>query len=144
MLPSAHAMKEKLEAMLSPRLSALGVIWRGDYHWVEPGDIAVRRGGGFNLLKGFGAVMSWGLSLSFIPNISRSRLVYHRTMRSARPDVFEWPRSYRESFSGSEFFAKVDCRSGVFEHSLESYFSGIAPEVMGWFQRVGSIDSIEQ
>jgi hypothetical protein len=141
---NADSTKQKLHLLLSPKLSELGVLWRGDDHWVEPGDSAIHRIVRLVRLKGLDAVITWGVSLSLVPALSASRVVYHRTMRAARLDVFEWPQSYRESFSGSVLFARVDCRNDFFERSLTEYFSGIAPELAGWFERVRSIESIDQ
>jgi hypothetical protein len=143
-LLSANAIKHALDAMLSPRFAALGVLWRGDYKWVEPGGIPVRRVISFLQLKGSAAVISWGLSLNFVPELSPSGIAYHRTARSARPDVFDWPASYRNSFSNPGWFAHIDCRDAIFEQSLNSYSSGIAPELTDWFERVRSVESIEE
>ncbi len=132
-----------LDDFVTPKLAKLGLQWRNDNSWVEPGDIAIRRIVRFVPLKGISAVMEWGLSLSFVPHFSGRRLVYHKTFRAARFDLFEWPRSYRESFSGSIHFARVDCRNEVFRNSMESYFHSIIPEIDGWFNRVRSLETIE-
>jgi hypothetical protein len=133
-----------LDASLSPKLAEFGVLWRKDGNWVEPGDIPIRRVIKFALLKGTSAVIEWGLSLTFVPAVSGSQVIYHRTWRAARLDLFEYPESYRRSFSGLRSFERVDCRDEFFEPSLIEYFHRIAPEIAGWFERNGTIEAIEQ
>ncbi len=44
----------------------------------------------FAPLKGAGARARFGYSLGFAPAAERNTLAYHRTLRSAELDVFEW------------------------------------------------------
>jgi hypothetical protein len=133
-----------LDHLVTPKLAVLGLQWRNDNSWVEPGDIAVRRIVRFVSLKGNTAVIEWGLSMNFVPHFSGRRLVFHRTFQSARFDLFESPKSYRDSFSGSIPFMKIDCQNEFFRDSLESYLRTIVPELMSWFDRVYSIETIER
>ena len=57
----AETMKEALDTVLSPTLFRFGVVWRGDYTWVEPGERKIRRIIRFTQLKGSSAVITWGL-----------------------------------------------------------------------------------
>ena len=52
-----------LDDFVTPKLAKLGLQWRNDNSWVEPGDIAIRRIVRFVPLKGISAVMEWGLSI---------------------------------------------------------------------------------
>lgn len=144
MTMSVSRTSYSIDSILSPKFAKLGLVWRKDNHWVEPDDTPIRRMVRFARLKGDSAVLDWGLSLSFVPTPSGSRLVYHRTWQAARPDVFEFPHSYRQSFSGSASFERIDCRDGFMDSSLVGYFSSVAPELVNWFERVRSIESVER
>lgn len=107
-----------------------GLTWRGDYHWVQPGNLAIRRIVDFTLLRGFSAVIGWGLPLSFVPTTSRARLAYHWTFKTAHADLFEWSDSYNAGFSGSLPFQHINLRLEAFERSLEHYMNHVLPEVV--------------
>jgi hypothetical protein len=137
------ALKVKLDEVVTPKMRELGLIWRGDYSWVEPGDVAIRRIVTCYLLKGACAVFRWGLSLSFLPLPSGSRLAYHRTFKSARPDVFEWPDSYNAAFSVAGPFQRIHCWTAVVDRSLEQYLGSVIPDMAAWFAKVQTIDDIQ-
>jgi hypothetical protein len=142
---SGQNLKRRLDELVSPRLSHLGVTWRGDYFWVEEGATPMRRVVGFYLLKGASAVMAWGYSLSFVPLVAGSRLQYHRTFKSAHPTVFEWPESYARSFSGGGMnFRKVIVLAGEFESTLASFLDAELPVLAAWLARVQSLQAIEE
>jgi hypothetical protein len=144
MAMSTNRTSQSLNTILSPKFADFGLVWRDDGCWVEPNDTTIRRIVRFARLKGDSAVIEWGLSLNFVPTLSGLRLVYHRTWRAARLDVFESPRSYRQSFSGAVSFERIDCRDGFLDGSLAQYFSTIAPELVDWFDRVRSIEGVGQ
>jgi hypothetical protein len=138
-----QALKARLDVLVTPKMRELGLRWRGDYSWVEPGSLAIRRIVTCCLLKGAGAVFSWGLSLGFVPLLSGSRVTYHRTFKSARPDVFEWPASYRVGFSAAGPFQRIETWTSIFERSLAQYLPTVVPDLVSWFERVQTIDDIE-
>jgi hypothetical protein len=94
------------------------------------------------LLKGAGAVFTRGLSLGFVALVSGSRVTYHRTFKSARPDVFDWPDSYRASFSGTRFQG-IERRTHAFGRSLAQYPPTVVPDLVSWFERMRTIDDVE-
>jgi len=137
------AVSDKLDRIISPRLSQFGVVWRGDNNWVAAGSVAIRRVLRLLPLKGSRAVISWGYSLSFVPHISGTQLLYHKTFKSARLDVFDWPASYARSFSEATSFESIDLFTGRFESSLNEYFDAEIANVALWFERVRDLTGIE-
>jgi hypothetical protein len=137
-------LRGKLDELVSPRLSGSGLTWRADGAWVEPGACAIRRVVHFHQLKGLRAVISWGYSLNFVPLPSGTRLRYHRTFKTARADVFEWPVSYAESFSGSTDFESISLLARQFDGSLRSYFDAQLPLLTSWFRRIRGLSAIEE
>ena len=133
-----------MEVDLPVSLSRFGLAWQGNFKWVEAGDSTVRRIVQINHKKGRTAVLGWGLSLSFLPALQGSRLVYHRTTRYARLDVFEEPLNFRESFSRFTNFEFIDCREGFIRPSFVEYVVQTAPEAVGWFERIKSLEDVEQ
>src|SRR5579864_5581824 len=130
------ALKARLDEFVSPQMLTLGLTWRGDYRWVEQGHQSIRRIVDLRLLKSrFSAVTGWGLSLSFVPTISGARLAYHRTFKSARPDLFEWPDSYSASFAGSISYQRNDLRIEAFDRSLKDHMNEVLPAIISWFDR---------
>lgn len=136
-------LKTKLDGALSPIMERIGLVWRGDYHWLEPGSPPLRKAVHFLLLKGGGAVLSWGVCLNFVPLISGQRLVYHGTFKTAKMDVFEWPDSYSDSFVRSERFDGVECSTDQFDASLARHSFKVLPAVHSWLGRMNTIDDVE-
>jgi hypothetical protein len=131
------------EVDLPASLSRFGLVWQEKYKWAEADDAAVRRVFQISYLKGKCAVLSWGLSLRFLPVIQGSRLVYHRTARSARLDVREEPRDFRASFSSPTRFNSINCFEEFFSSSFAKYLTHVAPEAVGWFERIRSLEDVE-
>ena len=104
---AGEALKATLDEFVSPRLSRYRTMWRGDNPWVEEGERPVRRMVRFLPLKGARGLLSWGYSLGLVPLISGNCLRYHRTFKSARVDVFEWP---------GILCAFIFCRNTLREH----------------------------
>jgi hypothetical protein len=78
-LIEGERLKEILNETITPLLSPLGLIWRGDYHWVGETNNTIRKIFSYDLCKGGRGTFSWGICTDFIPLPSGSRLVYHRT-----------------------------------------------------------------
>jgi hypothetical protein len=135
-------LKSRLNERLSPQFERLGPIWRGDYYWVEQGNLSCRRVVRFALLKGLSAVLNWGLSFSFAPSISGSQISYHRTFKSARLDLFEGTHVYASGCSSPTSAERVSLQVGRFDQSLADYIGEVLPLVVSWFDRVRSLDEI--
>jgi hypothetical protein len=137
------ALKRKLNEIVSPHLARFGVDWLGDYRWVQPGDIAIRRIVNFVLMKGAGAIISWGYSFSFVPAISGQRLTYHRTLKSAKADLLEFESSYVSNVTGGPRYREVIRDAGYFDATLDEYLREVLPQIEGWWERTSCIDEIE-
>jgi hypothetical protein len=135
-------LKSRLNERLSPQFERLGLSWRGDYYWVEHGDLSCRRVVRFALLKGLSAVLTWGLSFSFVPSISGGRISYHRTFKSASLDLFEGTHVYASGCSSPTSPERVSLQVDRFDQSLADYIGEVLPMVVSWFDRVRSLDEI--
>jgi len=136
--------KGSFDVDLPASLSRFGLVWQEKYKWAELGDSPVRRVFQIRYLKGKTAVLSWGLSFSFLPVLQGSRLVYHRTARSARLDVREEPKDFRASFSSPTRFEYIDCYDEFFRSSFAKYLIRIAPEAVSWFEQIRSLEDVER
>jgi len=143
MTVGSRIVEDGEEVDLPSSFSRFGLVWRGKYKWAEACDTPIRRIFQIRYLKGNTAVLSWGLSLSFLPVLQGSRLVYHRTARSARLDVREEPRDFRASFSSPTRFEYINCSEEFFRSSFAKYLIRITPEAVGWFERVRSLEDVE-
>jgi len=137
-------LQDKLDEILSPRLIELGLVWRGDKAWVEPGPVPLRRMIRLIPLKGLRAVIGWGYSLNFVPHLTGTELRYHRTFKSAPLDVFEWPASHMNSLPERKASESVSLLAAKFETSLKSFLDAELPSVALWFKNVRGLPGIEQ
>lgn len=145
MIAGTRNDEDGLNLHLPKGLSRFGLIWQGDNKWVEEGDTEVRRIVKIIHLKGMRAVLGWGFSLGFLPVLQRSRLRYHRTPHSACLDAFEEPSDYRASFSTPTDFASINCLNvSSFKDSFPGYAHGVVPDIVRWFERIQSLEDIEQ
>lgn len=72
-----------VESLLHP----LGFEPQGPLSWLRSTDIPIRQIFRLVQWKGGALAPSWGLSLDFVPHLSGSDFKWHRTLKSARPDL---------------------------------------------------------
>lgn len=120
-------LKSRLDERLSPQFDRLGLTWRGDYYWVEPGDFSSRRVVRFAQLKGLSAVLTWGLSFSFVPSISGARITYHRTFKAASLDLFEGTHVYASDCSSPTPPERISLHLDRFDLSVAHYVGEVLP-----------------
>lgn len=72
-----------VEALLGP----LGFVAQGPVTWVRSDDAPIRQLFCIQQWQGGKAAPGWGLSLDFVPHLSGNEVKWHRTLKSARPDI---------------------------------------------------------
>lgn len=115
----------------------LRLVWRGDFAWVEEGELVMRRMVRFMPLKGMGAMARFGYSLAFVPAAERNTLSYHRTWRGAELDVFEWyPRAFTRNMS---LMNPMVART-----SVGAAARPLAEAARSWFAEAPDLAAVEQ
>ena len=98
------AFKARAHPVIDRALAAHGLDRVSDYLWAAPGDLDIRPVFALRLFKGAAVLPVWGVSLGFVPHVSGDRAAWHRTRKSARPDLYEVPpdRAGELSLAGAE------------------------------------------
>lgn len=137
-----------LNEIITPYMKELGLYWRGDYYWLGESKDSIRKVFKYDLLKGGQGTFSWGVSLDFISMPSGNKLVYHRTKKSVKQHLFEWPMGYSYCFYG----CKIKHGDGVTEHwgtdktqdTINRVISREYDGIKSWFDKTSNIiDLIE-
>lgn len=84
-----------VEELLFP----LGFELQKPLHWVRSHDAPIRQMFMLMQLKGGAVSPCWGLSLDFVPHVSGSEVKWHRTLKSACPDLIMDARDRSLEFS---------------------------------------------
>ena len=127
-----------VESLLQP----LGFEVQGPLTWIRSADAPIRQVFRLAQWKGGKLAPSWGLSLDFVPHLCGNDFKWHRTPKSARPDlIFDVrDRAFDISYSyGPETIAK--CAPDILRAAIadaESFWSAARSiaDLPGAFERV--------
>ncbi|MGY4638308.1 hypothetical protein [Pseudomonas sp. TE24901] len=82
---------DQIHEIVSPTVDALllplGFEVQGPLSWVRSADAPIRQIFRLAQWKGGALAPSWGVSLDFVPHLSGNDFKWHRTVKSARPDL---------------------------------------------------------
>jgi hypothetical protein len=96
--------------------------------------------------KGAAYVFRWGLSLSFVPHEWSPQPKFHRTLKAARPDLFETAGEFlvKDPFSGEDEKFTADTLHGeeCFREDLQRAWSGLRPYLANWFSSTTTLAGV--
>jgi hypothetical protein len=101
-----------------------------------------------NLSAGKGGTYAfrWGVSLSFMPHEWDEKPKFHRTVKSARMDLFEYPYGFlvpeENSASFSEYMVDAMHGDDYMKNDLQESWSKVRPPVHAFFDSVSTVDGV--
>jgi len=98
--------------------------------------------------KGGMYVFRWGVSLGFVPHDWSPRLKYHRTLKSARLDLWENPSDFliADPYSGEDWDYLVDTMHGepCMRRDMQMAWSRLHQVINSFFSYMGNLEGILQ
>ncbi|MGG1515456.1 hypothetical protein ABE504_08580 [Paenibacillus oryzisoli] len=128
---TGQALLNLLDNIISPRVSRLGLIWRGDCTWVSESINGIRKIVHYGRFTRSGnrGYISWGIALDFVMLPKGNKLVYSRTEKTAIIHVGEWSDGYLRSFRGEEMIDGIGIASHYDRIAEESLTQAIEGEL---------------
>lgn len=142
-----QTLRDILNRVISPRLKKCGLVWNADYLWFDQPHDSIRFVFHYTLLKGETGTFTWGVCPDFIPTITTSnKLQFHRTDKSVKPLLFDWPNEYTNSFSGGNLKNGVTTHWGKkeAERSIKDLMDRYENQIFNWFKTASSLDGLIQ
>ncbi|GFZ92666.1 hypothetical protein GCM10008018_43910 [Paenibacillus marchantiophytorum] len=142
-------LKELLNKIISPRVSELGLKWRGDYLWISENINGIRHiveYGRFTRSSNRGYI-SWGVALDFVMVPKGKNLVFNRTEKTAIIHIGEWSKGYADSFLGVEMVDGKGVASHyeqIAERTITEAIDGELENISSFFEKVKNIEGIIQ
>jgi hypothetical protein len=136
-----------LDRIISPRVSSLGLKWRGDYAWISENGNGIRKifhYGRFTRSGNRGCI-SWGIALDFVMIPKGNKLVYNRTEKTAIIHVGEWAEGYLRSFRGEEMIDGIGVASHysqIAEKTLTQAIEGELNHIKAFYDKTSNLDQI--
>jgi hypothetical protein len=142
-------LKVLLDKIISPKVSELGLKWRGDYLWIGENVNGIRNIVQYNRFTKSGnrGYISWGIALDFVMVPKGKKLMFNRTEQTAIIHIGEWSEGYAESFLGKEMVdgnGVASHYSEVAEKSITQAIEGELNNIASFFKSAISIDGIIQ
>jgi hypothetical protein len=140
----ASTLQRILDEVLSTRLERLGLKKVTNYTWHEPGTKEIRHGFSYSHLKGAAGTFTWGANLDFLPTVSGSSIVYHKSPKKYLHHLFEWTDEYAMSFAGGEIAGGITTHWGKTDarKSILKLFDRYESKIEDWFNKASSIQNI--
>jgi hypothetical protein len=138
---------DRLYAMLDEALAeydrlGLSPVRRGLYALPQSADItSILR---LESWKGGTYSLSWGVSLAYVPNKLASKLVFHRTFKSSRFDLWEDGRSVaeREGCDWREFLVSVLDGERQARQDLSRAVAWTHPRAQAWWREAATLEGV--
>lgn len=140
-------LKALLNQIITPKLSTLGLRWRGDCCWIGESVNGIRNIVNYSFItRGrFRGLLAWGVALDFLPLPSGNRFIYNRTEKSAKLHLFEWPEGYIDSFRGKPFvdgYGITSHRRDLAAETINQVIESELARIESFFKKASSIEGL--
>lgn len=144
---SAQTVYQAFLEIVQPDTLGFTEIKRGTYARAVTPHIFHRMN--LQALKGATYGIWWGVSLTYVPNYSREKLSWHRTLKSSRYDLFEMPAGYPPLLRSAEaevddFTVPIMFGETCFRNELTRIWSIVGPTIRQWFANTTSLQQVLQ
>jgi hypothetical protein len=139
----AADLYEMFDGIASPGTTGFSMIKAGYYvRAVSPEITHVIK---LQALKGYAYSVWWGVSLSYLPEVQQNRLRWHRTLKSAKLDLFEEPSEYfnlieKDRDTAAKHFAYNGHGPQYLRETMSEMWSTVAHPIRIWFD--GTMDLV--
>lgn len=132
---NSETLKKILNNRVSPSLLEIGLEWNGKNQWIGASENGIRKILKFQVGKGLMGTFVWGMCFDFLPILSGKRIVYQRTLKSAKPQLFEFSAAI-DNFQSN----KSDLENGIAttwgerqcDKSIKLLFKKRKDEIFNW------------
>lgn len=94
----------------------------------------------------YGHMFGWGVSLSFVPHKWDDGCRFHRTLKSARCDLFEYEHNLLKDDPKAKIlpYNDIDCMHGkkCFREDLIRAWKNLEPAIRTWFASLLTLDDV--
>ena len=137
-LLSADEFYKPINAFLDPRLTKLGFVRPEQGAWVKEDGLSARPMFKLQHYKGAVSAPIWGFALTYVPHFNNSctKLLWHRTVRTARLDVYPFDDSERTQ-ELARFSTPVD-----HEAAVERVLGAALGRAIDFFEEFRSIEDL--
>ena len=138
----ADEVYELLEQIARPARLGLEPIRRGLFaRQLHPDIIQLLR---FEPYKGYSYGFAWGVSLAFVPHEFERRLRFHRTLKSAKLDLFEYAAEEfkRRGESERHGFVPAGYGADVFRRDATGAWEFVKPRVLAWCSSASTVEGV--
>ncbi len=139
--PPANDLESELGVHFDSSLAALGFQRFAGRRWVRDTKVPIREVLTLKALKGQQYVVTWGVSLDFVPHVQGTKLRWHRTSASVHEDLGIDPMDFPDRGRASRLLFS---RSNTASLSADVQRVSVAAidESGAWFERVRDIRSL--
>lgn len=99
---------------------------------------------GLQAFQGNSFSLVWGVSLSFVPHVWKPALRWHRTVKSARRDLFEVAGDARLPPDRSQLFERLEHSPRTSEELLRRSWGLLRNDVLRWFDHTATVGGVLQ
>jgi hypothetical protein len=101
----------------------------------------------FQAMKGYSFTIWWGASLTYLPQYWNKSLKWHRTLRSARLDLFEMPWDFlidaSSSWQEQELYSPSAMQGEeAFQKNAAIMWKMMRPHILSWMDKAGTIPGV--
>jgi len=135
---SAETLRLILNEHITPQVKEIRLEWDGKNQWIGPLENGVRKVLKHQVGKGLMGTFIWGMCYDFLPMVSGKRIVFQKTFKSARPQLFQSSaltnnflieKTYLENGVTSTWGEK-ECRK-----SVSKLFNKRKVEIFNWLEK---------
>lgn len=139
----AYHSKQFFDEFLTPMIKEqFDLCYDGSHTWFGSWENHMRKVITMFFLKGDSAIMEWGYNFDFLPIAKSNRIVYYRTEKSVRTQLWTYPKSFMDVTQWKDYKIPMHVRSKEeLGKSIEAVWKLTLPEIMDWFLRVNSIET---